>query len=163
MGVIVTGESKKEFTLRISQANPTEIIVITYEIALNYFEDAETALHENQRDELKSAVSHIQKCISALMESLDFTQEIAMRLMELYTYANREIAKFSVNKKEEHLKNAEYIFRELLPANQEVSKQDERKAVMENVQTVYAGLTYGKNDLVENNVSTDWNTRGFRA
>lgn len=163
MVVIVTSESKKEFTLRISQANPTEIIVITYEITLVYFEDAKAALREEKRDAFKIAISHIQKCISALMESLDFKQEIAMRLMELYTYADREVAKASVKKSEEHLKNAEQVFLKMLPAFREVGKQDLRKPVMRNAQSVYAGLTYGKNDLVENGISNDWSTRGFRA
>lgn len=159
----MTSESKREFTLRISQANPTEIIVITYEIVLVYFEDAKTALREEQTDAFKSAISRIQKCVSTLMESLDFKQEIAMRLMELYAYADREVAKASVRRKEEHLNNAEKVFQGLLPAFKEVSRQDERKAVMANAQTVYAGLTYGKNHLVENDISADWSTRGFRA
>lgn len=159
----MTSESKKEFTLRISQANPSEIIVITYEIALAYFEDAKTALREEQKDEFKSAISHIQKCVSTLMESLNFKQEIAMRLMELYAYADREVAKASVKRNEEHLRNAEKVFVGLLPAFREVSRQDGRKAVMQNAQSVYAGLTYGRNDLVESDVSSDWSTRGFRA
>lgn len=159
----MTSESKKEFTLRISQANPSEIIVITYEIALVYIEDAKTALREKQRDAFKSSVSHIQRCISTLIESLDFKYEIAMRLMELYAYADREVAKASVRKEEEHLENAEYVFRNLLPAFQEVGRQDMRKPIMENVQSVYAGLTYGKNHLVESDFSSDWSTRGFRA
>lgn len=159
----MTSERKKEFTLRISQANPSEIIVITYEIALVYFEDAKTALREEQREAFKSAVSHIQKCVSALVESLDFKQEIAMRLMELYAYADREVAKASVKREAEYLENAERVFRGLLPAFREVSRQDSRKAVMRNAQPVYAGLTYGKNNLIENNISSDWVTRGFRA
>lgn len=158
----MTSEAKKEFTLRISQANPSEIIVITYEIALSYLKDAKDALKKEQRAEYKSAVSHVQKCIITLMEALDFKQELAMRLMELYTYAQRELAKASVKKEEEYLLHAEQVFLGLLPAIREMSRQDTRKAMMENAQTVYAGLTYGKNDLNEN-ISNDSNSRGFRA
>lgn len=158
----MTSESKKEFTLRISQANPSEMIVITYEIALSYLDDAKCALKDERWDELKSAVSHTQKCISTLMEALDFKQDIAMRLMELYAYADRELTKVNTKREEEYLLHAEHVFTDLLSAFQEVCKEDTRKPMMENSQMVYAGLTYGKNDLNES-IADDYSSRGFRA
>ena len=47
-------------------------------------------------------------------------------------------------------------------AYEKLGSMDTSGPVMENVQTVYAGLTYGRNNLVEN--FTDQGTnRGFRA
>ena len=43
----------------------------------------------------------------------------------------------------------------------EVAKQDTSGPLMENIQHVYAGITYGKNDLVENCISDA--QRGFFA
>ena len=39
----MTDELKKEFTLRITQANPISMITILYEIALAYLEEAAEA------------------------------------------------------------------------------------------------------------------------
>ena len=36
----MTDTEIKEYTRRISQSNPTEIVVITYEIIINYIESA---------------------------------------------------------------------------------------------------------------------------
>ena len=36
----MTTEMKKQFTFRISQANATEMVVILYEMTLQYLEDA---------------------------------------------------------------------------------------------------------------------------
>ena len=39
----MTDEKKKEFTRRISEANPTEMVVILYDIALTYVEEGQEA------------------------------------------------------------------------------------------------------------------------
>lgn len=39
----MTREQKQGFTLRITQANPTQMIVILYEMTLCYVRDAKTA------------------------------------------------------------------------------------------------------------------------
>ena len=41
-------EDKQQFTLRITQANPTELVVILYEMLLCYLEDAENALQSEE-------------------------------------------------------------------------------------------------------------------
>ena len=40
-------EEKQDFTLRITQANPTQLVVILYEMLLCYLEDAVQALAES--------------------------------------------------------------------------------------------------------------------
>jgi flagellar protein FliS len=44
-----------------------------------------------------------------------------------------------------------------------VAKQDDSKAVMENVQTIYAGLTYGRGTLNETITTGVTPQRGFEA
>lgn len=43
----MTLETKQQFTFRITQANPTEMIVILYEITLQYLSDASQAAEED--------------------------------------------------------------------------------------------------------------------
>ena len=40
----MTDEAKKEFTLRISQANKSQMVVIIYEILLEHLQDAQAAV-----------------------------------------------------------------------------------------------------------------------
>ena len=46
MGTNMTKECRQQFTLRITQANKTELIVILYEMILTYLDDAERALRQ---------------------------------------------------------------------------------------------------------------------
>ena len=156
----MTKEKKQEYTLKITQANKSEIIVLIYEIALIYLEESKEALENNEMGDFKTATRNVQKSIGQLMESLNFDFDISNRLLELYCYANREIMKAVLKKDAEYLIHAEKVLVKLLEAFREVSNQDKTEAVMSNAQTVYAGLTYGKNDLNES-VQGEGSTRGF--
>ena len=60
------------------------------------------------------------------------------------------------------LAHVEEIMSKLHAAYETVSKQDESSPVMANTQTVYAGLTYGRNNLNES-LADQGSSRGFRA
>ncbi len=63
----MTSEKKQEFTLRISQANKTELVVILYDMFQAYLEDAEHA----EGEEFHNAISHARAVLNELIESLD--------------------------------------------------------------------------------------------
>ena len=44
----MTKECKQQFTLRITQANATQLVVILYEMTLQYLADAEQAAEDAQ-------------------------------------------------------------------------------------------------------------------
>ena len=46
-------EKKQEFTLRISRANKTQMIVILYDMGLTYLEDAVEVFEKNNYKEYK--------------------------------------------------------------------------------------------------------------
>lgn len=156
----MTKEQKQEYTLKITQANKSEIIVLIYEIALNYLEESEEALEKKESVAFRTATRNVQKCIGQLMESLNFDYEISNNLLELYCYANREIMKAVTKKEAEYLINAKKVIKNLLEAFREVSAQDKTEAVMSNTQTVYAGLTYGRTSLNES-VQGEGSARGY--
>jgi len=54
------------------------------------------------------------------------------------------------------------MMRKLHDAYATVSKEDTSGSVMENTQTVYAGLTYGKNQLMES-LGNEGSLRGLRV
>ncbi len=158
----MTREHKQQFTLRITQANKTELIVILYEIVLGYMEDAEVALEAGNITEFREALRKVRSCFGELIASLNLDYELAARLLSLYLYCNRELTKADVRKEKEPLMHIRSVISKLLEAYRELAGQDTSGPVMQNSQTVYAGLTYGKNSLSENLADQGAN-RGFRA
>ena len=80
----MTREVKQEFTLRITQANKTQLITILYEMVLLYINEAEEALDAGDKTEFKSAVRKIRGCMNELTASLNFDYELAQNLLQLY-------------------------------------------------------------------------------
>ena len=111
----MTKELKQQYTLKITQANKTQLVVILYEMFLIYVEEARQAHEMEDRKGFREGIRKSRGCLKKLHE-----------------------------------------------AYQKISEQDTSQPVMVNTQTVYAGLTYGKNTLTEN-LSDQGSSRGFRA
>ena len=56
--LFMTNEKKQEFTLRVSQANKTEMLVIIYDIFLEYLEDAKKAKEKDDKDAILLAIKN---------------------------------------------------------------------------------------------------------
>ena len=56
----MTTELKQEYTLRITQANKTQLITILYEMVLLYIDEAQDALSEDNKVEFLSAIRKIR-------------------------------------------------------------------------------------------------------
>lgn len=156
----MTKELKQEYTRRITQANKTQLITILYEIVLLYLEEAKEMLQAEDKAGFKNAIRKIRGCMNELTASLHFEYELAQNLLQLYLYINRELVQASIHYEAENLNHIEAVIRELHKAYTELEKQDTSGPVMGNTQTVYAGLTYGKNTLTENVADLSSN-RGF--
>ena len=142
----MTKEMKQNYTLRISQANKSELVVIVYEMLLTYIEDAKAA----------------HGCIRELMASLHMDYVLAGNLLSLYVYAVKLLSKAKLHNSTKELAEVEKMMRKLHDAYATVSKEDTSGSVMENTQTVYAGLTYGKNQLMES-LGNEGSLRGLRV
>ena len=158
----MTKELKQEYTLRITQANKTQLITILYEMTLLYLEEAKEALEEDQKEDFKTAIRKTQGCIGELVDSLHMEYDLAKQLFQLYRYAYRELAKASVHYSQENLDHVVSVIEKLREAYTQIEGQDASGSVMGNAQTVYAGLTYGRSELNENLASPEAN-RGFRV
>lgn len=156
----MTREVKQEFTLRITQANKTQLITILYEMVLLYIDEAGEALEAGDKTEFKDAIRKIQGCMNELTASLNFDYELAQNLLQLYLYINRELVQASIHSTQENLEHVRWVIGELHRAYQTIESQDASGPVMGNTQTVYAGMTYGRNTLTENIADPSAN-RGF--
>ena len=157
----MTDELRQDFTRRLSQCNQGGMIVIMYEIYFAYVDDAMEG-YKKQEDELfKYGIRKAQESIDELIRSLDMKYSVAKQLLPLYRYCKVELSKALYEKKTDKIEEANNIMKRLHASFVEVAKQDTSGPLMENIQHVYAGITYGKNDLVENCISDA--QRGFFA
>lgn len=147
---VMTNVEKQDFTLRISQANPTQMVVILYEMLLCYVKDGKTALEQGNDTDLQAAVRRARGCVGELMNSLNLQYEPAPALLGLYGFCIRKLAAAESGKKVLPLEEIERIVIPLKDAYGQIAGQNSAGPVMGNSQAVYAGLTYGRNSLAEN-------------
>ncbi len=153
-------ELKQQYKLRITSANKTQLVVILYEMFLQYMEEAKEAYKKENVKDFKDAIRYARGCVKELMQSLNFEYNPAKELMQLYVYVNKELVHADVQNKTEPLENSIAVMKELWEAYNRISSMDQSPAVMENSQKVYAGLTYGRGNLVEN-LNQVGENRGF--
>lgn len=155
-------ETKQTFTRRITQANRTQLVVIVYEMLLVYLEDGMNAYQNNQKEEFKENLRMARECIGQMRTSLNFDYALSRNLFAIYCFADRELAKDIYSYKTENLDVIKTIFTKLHDAYYVVSQKDDSAPLMDNIQTVYAGLTYTKSDLNEDFLNYDAK-RGYLA
>ena len=153
-------EKKQEFTLRISRANKTQMIVILYDMVLTYLEDAVEVFEKNNYKEYKWNIDRAKDCIDELLNSLHMEYEIAGMLKGLYFFYKRELTTAAVRMQKEKILPVIQMIKELKNSYEQVAAQDTSAPIMENAQTIYAGLTYGK-DSLNVNLSDQGLNRGF--
>lgn len=153
-------ETIQAYTLRISQANRTELIVIIYELILHDLREAKQQTKD--QEQLNKTLYHACKCVNELITALDFQYPLSCDLMRLYRYVNECIAKVKTTKDSKLLDSAIATIDGLRIAFAEVAKKDPTGAVMMNTEQVYAGLTYSKGSLNES-LYSGGSLRGFQA
>lgn len=155
----MTKECKQQFTLRITQANATQLVVILYEMTLQYLTDAEQA---TDTAELQEAVRRTRGCINELLNSLHRQYSPAAELSSLYLYCIRRLAVCEAKADKTALEDVRKVIAPLCDAYRQIQDRNTSGPVMNNSQTVYAGLTYGRNRLTENMADQGTN-RGMRV
>lgn len=146
----MTKEQKQQFTLRITQANPTQLTVIVYEMCLTYLEETKTALQAGEIPAFHEAARKTRGCLTELLESLNLEYEPAGAMLQLFLFCIRRLAYSELHKDGKALEDIETVIRPLCEAYTKIQDQNTAGPLMGNAQTVYAGLTYGRNSLTEN-------------
>mgnify|MGYP002627560155 CR=1 FL=1 len=157
----MTKECKQQFTLRISQANSTEMIVILYEIMLCYLEEPAHANEVGDDAALMEAIRKSRGCLNELEQSLHMEYAPAGNILQLYLYCARKLVHAQAHK-EGALDEIRKVIKPLRDAYAQIAGQNTNGSVMGNSQAVYAGLTYGRNTLTENMADQGAN-RGMRV
>ena len=152
-------EQIQEFISKITLSNRTGLTVVTYEILFVYLADTKSALKEERWDDYKPSIRKAQRCITELMETLNFTYGLSMELYRIYGYGKELLAKAMYKRSEMEITECETLLRMLYESFVKVAETDKSPVLMQNTEQVYAGYTYGRNDV---NSSSDVNpSRGF--
>ena len=155
----MTKEKINDYTLRISQANRSEMIVILYDMANQYIEDAILAAEGNDHEALRDNAGKAGRVVSDLIGALDYENELAALLMQCYSFIQSQISLAVIRNRRDELDIAARLLNELGSSFREIAKTDNSKPVMGNSEAIYAGLTYGKS-AVYDSLTTEVN-RGF--
>lgn len=157
----MTKEQKQDFTRRITQANRSGLVLIKFEMLFVYLDDVCTAFQKDDQQSMTNGIHYADAILKSFQETLDFSYEIAGRLYALYDFHRRQLAKALMRHSLKELEQSRKMLQQLYEAFAESAKQDTSGPLMQNAQQVYAGYTYGKNDL---NESYDIQaSRGFLA
>ncbi len=124
--------------------------MILYEMLLCYVQDGREALAEKKEWEFREAIRKARGCLGELMNSLNLQYEPAPALLSLCGFCVRRLADSERKVSPEPLGEIEQIVKQLRDAYSQIAEQNSAGPVMNNSQTVYAGLTYGRNTLTEN-------------
>ncbi len=158
----MTAEQKKEFTRKITQANSAQLIVILYDIALVYVDDAITFMEKGDMVNAKIQADFAKKSLEEMINNLHFEYELAKSLHQIYLSMKKSLREGIRDEKKELLISVKNNLQKLRDAYEGIVFQDESAPIMSHTQTVVAGLTYGRNSLNEN-LTDAGSDRGFRV
>lgn len=137
-------EKLQEYTLRVTQSNRTQLVVVIYEIILTYLEDARECHKTEDWEGFAEAIEKASGFVKELVGALNFQYEISKQLCSLYLYSNKCLNAARRMKDVEELKGIELVISGLKKCFETVAETDKSEAVMKNTQAVYEGFTYGK-------------------
>ena len=156
----------EDYTLRIAQATPVQLVIINHELLLDFITTAMDAFEKGELELFYQNINKSKDALTMLIEGLDFDQEIAHELYNLYRYAGECLNKALFGKDIKAADEIKNMFHELLEGWQSIEDTPDDR-IPENAtddvgpQQVFAGLTYGKDGLDEYIPEDD--SRGFKA
>ncbi len=154
-------DSIQTYSYRISQASRTDLIVILYDMAMEYIRDAKEALQVQDTLEFTKNIRQAKRVVDELGMCLDMQYDISKELLNIYLYAGRVLVKALATGSDENLERVEKLFTGLRKSFYELSKTDDSGPMIQNAQQVYAGLTYsnvGSSNEISNNYTPN---RGY--
>ena len=131
----------RTYSYRISQANRTELVVIIYDLALDYLKEA---CEVEEIEEKRHAIVGAQRAIDELIVGLNMEFDLSKNLFVIYNFVKRRLISNFARFDRDEVCKLQNILLKLRQSFYEVSKVDESASLMKNTQNVYAGLTYSK-------------------
>lgn len=158
----MTKDDLNVYAMRVSQASKTEIVVIMYEVAIQYMKESVCELECGNISKFREYLKKSKAFINELASSLDMKFDISVQLLNLYTYFNNACVKADIRCEKDELVRIIEMLEKLKKSFEEVAKMDNSGPVMKNTQQIYAGLTYSRNGFNENYTDVKSYNRGIK-
>ncbi len=158
----MTSEKKSEYTLRITQANRAELIVILYEITIDYVEEAIAAASADDIGSVSFSTANAMRCIEEMQNNLHFEYDLAKSLNRLYVYMKNKLRAAYISGETEGLNEVLDKLKKLRDSYEKIASTDKSGPVMIHTQTVLTGMTYSK-DKVLDELTNETAGRGYRV
>ena len=138
----MTDEQKQDFTLRISQANKSALVVILYDIFLTYAGEAEAASPADGTFHI--AISKARGALRELIDSLHLDYEIAQSTYQIYRFVERELICADVRRDAAPIAATIRIMRQLRDAYAEAAKYTGPMLIIHGDADRTVNVSYGK-------------------
>lgn len=140
----------------MANASPGELLCMTYEILLHHIQEAISTKGKVKEEHVSQAIEVIKQ----LVGDLNFEIPITRDLFKLYVYVQNLLVNHQYHI--QGLEQAYQLIHTIYDGYKEITQKEvNKKPAMQNIESVYAGMTYGKGKLNEI-VMTDIN-RGYHA
>ena len=106
----MTLEKKQEYTLKITQANKTQMITILYEMVTDYLSEAIQNMSAGEKDEAGRCLTAAQNCIDELIHSVNHEYELGRNLFEIYIFSKKELLAAGVSGQTERVQRVKKNF-----------------------------------------------------
>lgn len=152
------------YMVRISQASPVGLVVINFELILEFLNEALDNARE--KEIFRERIQKAKEGIEQLIQSLDFEVPISQSFYDIYNYcykllcdvqfsSDSEVACSAVTEVYEHMEK-------LLEGWRETEEKTEHEPIADDETKVYTGLTYGR-DGQANEYIDENKDRGYMA
>ena len=164
----MTDEQIKEFTLKITQANHSGLLLIAFEMEQAYLSDAlaDYARFESGETDIKDFMKNmnmVKKVHNEIMSGVNGADENGRKVLNVLRYIYAKYIESTVKRMPCELDRCQHMMDELKVGFEKLHEIDTEGPVMKNTHKVYAGLTYGKGTLNESYGTADYSGRGFKA
>lgn len=156
-------KEKINWSARIVNATPAQLVLIIYELIFEAIDNAEQQLKDNDMIGYEKTMERARKLVMELSHDLNLETSLEYDFLSLYLFINKLFIKSYFKKSAEPLHNARNILQKLYLGLEEAEKMlpKEEAPIIQNAQQLYAGLTYGRGILNESMIQDK--NRGFKA
>lgn len=159
----MTKDQISTYTMRISQANTSALAVVLYDIILDALKEGLQHYEKEELADFEVSIQQAQAFLQKLMAMSKLDTQTGCDVMSLYLFIDKQFLMSYVKREPVNLAQCVGLLERLRSSFVEISKRDYDPPLMEHVQQVYAGLTYGKGYLKESRDPMQEQNRGLQA
>jgi flagellar protein FliS len=159
----MTRDQIRDFTLKISQANQSGLILILTDMCRIYMDDCVLCFNDGDTQGFKRNLELSLKGVNELIACFNPANKQAREVISLLRYIYGRLASSQVKRRPVDMEQCVSILGRLRVGFEKLHELDDEGPVMRNTHQVYAGLTYSRGTLNEEVQSLSGERRGFFA